>query len=395
VGACWGGFSDAESGIVEYRWLAGWKNASHGLGQMMAATSAGLETSAMLEVVSYDRHAVSHAQDLIRVLVIAYSCAGLSTTASSDGILVDPFPPGVSRAWVYEVGVQGGIVLADLCVDPNYSSNLTDISYQSSPTISVCWGGFDDVRSGVAQYLVGTGWSWQNHSNLTRWSLLDPLVHMVTDNTSLTEVLAPSQHFSVRMNGTESGEPPAGAVFHSWVQAINRAQLMSAVVRSNGVVFDPTPPISGIVHDVFLPGDADSQTSDTATSRAAALEMEMRMGDMKDLNCQPSNNSISAQWERFADVESSIAFFEWAIGSSPYGEELQPFTRLAPAMASASNHKLFLEVGATYYTTVRATNFADLSSTSTSNGVVISPHYAIDFEVCVPSMNAQAAGIHA
>jgi hypothetical protein len=116
--------------------------------------------------------------------------------------------------------------------------------------------------------------------------------------------------------------------------------------------------------------------------------MEMQMGDMKDINCQPSNTTIAAQWERFADAESTIAFFEWAVGSSPGADDVQPFIRLGAATATAMNPRLNLEVGSTYYSTVRATNYAGLSSTSTSNGVVISPNYAGGNEICVPAAAA-------
>jgi hypothetical protein len=378
VGACWGGFSDAESGIVEYRWLAGWSNSSRGLGQIMSATSVGLATNADLSVAPYDRHAVANANSLIRVVIVAYSCAGLHSSASSDGILVDTTPPAMSSAWVHEVDLQGRF-LADICTAASPIYIQLDAGYQSSPTLSVCWGGFDDVQSGLLKYHVGVSWAWTNRTNRAH------TIH--TDVEGYEQVLAPTQHYARDMHGAGLSVaadelPAAGTIFYSWVQAVNHALLVSEVVRSNGTVYDPTPPISGIVHDVFV-HTKDEHT--TGSGSVAVADMEMQMGDMKDINCQPSNTTIAAQWERFADIESGIAFFEWAIGSSPGAGDVQPFARLGASKASAVNRDLSLEVGATYYTTVRATNFANLTSTATSNGVVISPGIAAGHEICVPS----------
>jgi hypothetical protein len=254
-----------------------------------------------------------------------------------------------------------------------------DAEYQSSPTLSICWGGFDDVQSGLLKYQVGVSWTWTNRTNRAH------ITHM--DVEGYEQVLAPARHYARGMHGAglsvaADDLPTAGTIFHSRVQAVNHALLVSEVVRSNGTIYDPTPPISGIVHDVFVHTE-DELT--TGSGSVAAADMEMQMGDMKDINCQPSNTTIAAQWERFADIESSIAFFEWAIGSSPGADNVQPFVRLGASKASAINRDLTLEVGATYYTTVRATNFANLTSAATSNGVVISPDLAAGHEICVPS----------
>jgi hypothetical protein len=381
VGACWGGFSDAESGIVEYRWLAGWSNTSRGLGQIMTATSVGLATSAKFSVSSYDRHVVANSNSPISVIVVAYSSAGLYSSASSDGIFVDTSPPGKSSAWVHEVDVRG-TPLAELCADTELLPP-PDAEYQSSPALSTCWGGFDDVQSGFLKYHVGVSWTWTNRTNRA---------HTVSmDVEGYEEVFAPAQHYSRGMHGAGLSVaadelPAAGTIFHSWVRAVNRALLVSEVARSNGTVYDPTPPITGIVHDVFVkPAITDEERLWQLPGYVSTMDMEMQMGDMKDINCQPSNTTIAAQWERFADIESSIAFFEWAIGSFAGADNVQPFVRLSASKASAINRNLNLETGVTYYTTVRATNFANITSAATSNGVIISPNYAASDEICLPS----------
>jgi hypothetical protein len=279
--------------------------------------------------------------------------------------------------------------LAELCAGADSdSSSPMDAEYQSSPTLSICWGGFDDEQSGILSYQVSVSWSWRNSTNRAQ------VVNTAMEGVAV--VPASTQHFSKAMNGAGHGVaadegPAAGTIFYSRVNAINRALLVSEVVRSNGTVYDPTPPISGIVHDIFVPGVArhsNGTTIDSVGDLTATTEMEMQMGDMKDINCQPSNTTIAAQWERFADVESTIAFFEWAVGSSPGADDVQPFIRLGAARAAAMNPRLTLEAGSTYYSTVRATNYANLSSTSTSNGVVVSPNYAGAGEICVPAAAA-------
>ncbi len=105
---------------------------------------------------------------------------------------------------------------------------------------------------------------------------------------------------------------------------------------------DPSPPVPGSVSDGLGP----------------------------DLVVQLDTTTISANWSGFSDPESGIAKYEWAIGSSPGGIDVQPFVDIGSA-TSATASGLLLQVGRTCYVTVRATNSEGLVVTASSDGVSI------------------------
>lgn len=104
-----------------------------------------------------------------------------------------------------------------------------------------------------------------------------------------------------------------------------------------------TPPIAGTVFDGSVAG-VDSDVTNDATT-------------------------IYANWSGFSDPETGIAEYEWAIGTTPGGEDEMPFTSVGLS-TSASEVGPFAR-GLTYYVTVRATNGAGLKSTATSDGIYI------------------------
>lgn len=93
-------------------------------------------------------------------------------------------------------------------------------------------------------------------------------------------------------------------------------------------------------------------------------------GPAADIDAQLDTTTLSANWYGFGDLQSGISQYEWAIGTSIGGQELQPFTSVGLA-TSASRSGLSLSNGTTYYITVRATNGFAGTSTATSNGVTV------------------------
>ena len=101
-------------------------------------------------------------------------------------------------------------------------------------------------------------------------------------------------------------------------------------------------------------------------------------GTEADITYQTSTTTISANWAGvFADLESGISRYDWAIGTTSGGTDAQPYTSVGTS-TSATNESLSLSIGATYYVTVRATNGTGLQSTSTTNGVTAVPVYVDD-----------------
>jgi N-acetylneuraminic acid mutarotase len=107
-----------------------------------------------------------------------------------------------------------------------------------------------------------------------------------------------------------------------------------------------------------------------------------------DLIFQLDTTSLSANWSGFADVESGISRYEWAIGSAPGATDIQPFTDVG-TVTSATATGLSLTVGATYYVTARATNGDGRTVTAASNGVFIGEDLRGD-SGCVASLSGSA-----
>src|SRR5205823_4192520 len=119
----------------------------------------------------------------------------------------------------------------------------------------------------------------------------------------------------------------------------------SAAAVSDGVTVDSTPPTAGVVND----------------------------GPGPDVDAQPSRTTIAANWAGFADAVSGIASYQWAIGTTPGGTNVQPFANVGTA-TSATNTGLTLAEDGTYYVTVKATDgVGNVGSAVTSDGVRVVP----------------------
>jgi hypothetical protein len=94
-------------------------------------------------------------------------------------------------------------------------------------------------------------------------------------------------------------------------------------------------------------------------------------GGGPDIDTQASTTTIVANWSGFSDPESGITSYQWAIGTTPGGEQTQPFVSVGTAASSASNMALSLINSVTYYVTVRATNGSGLTVSATSDGVTV------------------------
>lgn len=136
------------------------------------------------------------------------------------------------------------------------------------------------------------------------------------------------------------------SVYYITVHAIS-ASGKTLYSVSNGVTIDTTPPnlISPIEHF-----DASFEFA-------------------QPTSFQGDDSTISAQW-RFHDPESGVTENFWAIGTTPYGQDVQAYESIGMA-TEAANASLagILEHNTTYYVSVIATNGAGLSANATSGGV--------------------------
>ncbi|XP_046547054.1 uncharacterized protein LOC124257108 [Haliotis rubra] len=93
------------------------------------------------------------------------------------------------------------------------------------------------------------------------------------------------------------------------------------------------------------------------------LYIDVTQGNFTPVTYQGSNDTIKAIW-KCNDNESEIVNYDWAIGKTPGGEELQTFVS-AGEYPTSTNSDLggLLEHNTTYYVTVRCTNGGGLVTT--------------------------------
>jgi len=147
---------------------------------------------------------------------------------------------------------------------------------------------------------------------------------------------------------------PDIAIATSYQTYPSRAYINGVIVLSNNVVpqagpsftlHDTTPPTVGTVND----------------------------GTGADISFQPYTTTIAANWTGFSDAGSGIASYQWAIGTTPGGTNVQAFTSVG-TRTSARNSLLNLTEGDTYYVSVRAIDgVGNISTAANSNGVTILP----------------------
>jgi uncharacterized membrane protein YgdD (TMEM256/DUF423 family) len=198
-----------------------------------------------------------------------------------------------------------------------------DVDFQTSATtVSANWSGFIDVESGIAGYRWAIG-TTPGGTDVQPFTTVGNVPGASASGLSLTD----------------------GTTYFVSVRAFDQAGNQSPAAVSDGVTVDSTPPTAGVVDD----------------------------GPGADVDSQPSRTTIEANWSGFVDAVSGIASYRWAIGTTPGGTNVQPFTDVGLA-TDAANSGLTLAEDATYYVTVKAVDAAgNVGSPVTSDGVRVVP----------------------
>ncbi|XP_078658232.1 uncharacterized protein LOC144903715, partial [Branchiostoma floridae x Branchiostoma belcheri] len=214
VAVNWDGlFFDLESGVKEYAWCVG---SQPGHDDIMLYVDVGPEEQASSDSSTSLGLLEGHTYF---VTVKATNWAGLVTTASSYGFVVEASPP--LPGFVHDGGQQ-------------------DIDYQHDlSTISVTWGGFHEPHTDIAEY------SW-----------------MVGTCSGCDDVME-EQHVGLmtEASATDLNLHP-GVKYVVTVTACNSADLCTTLT-SDGVIPDTSPPVAGAVLDGGSDGDIQYQASRT------------------------------------------------------------------------------------------------------------------------------------
>jgi hypothetical protein len=210
-------------------------------------------------------------------------------------------------------------------VTPNNVINLnggsTNYLATTTTAFNANWSGFFDNESGITKYEWGIG-TTSNGNNIVPFSSVGLAQNMNSNTLTLTQ----------------------GTSYYVVVRATNGSGL--TVIRGSAPIkVDTTVPTAGTVRDGFSGAD---------------------------ISVQPATDPLSANWSGFADSQSTIVKYEWAIGTAatgPNATSIQDFVSVG-MLTNAQNAALTLTPGVKYYITVRATNGAGLTITKASNGVL-------------------------
>ena len=247
------------------------------------------------------------------IKIKAENLAGVeSSIVSSDGFIVDVSPPDIRHAKVLD------------------GRGDDDIVYQTSKVqLFATWTGIQDYESGIQHFEVA-----------------------VSRNRADQPDVTPFKDVGRNKSSTITGLYLNNEVYYIILCAINNAGLKSCLA-SDGVLIDPTPPSSGVVHDGILE---------------------------PDIQYQASTNKLSANWERIWDKESRIERFEWGIGED-LGDLVQEFVDVGLQTHVTSNKVLDLKHGHNYIVFLRIYNRDGKLSELTSNGVIIDTTPSIPSEI--------------
>lgn len=366
---------DAESGIDYYEYSIG---SSKGLADIVEWRNAGQEREQTVTGLT-----LAHAQ-VYYVNVRAYNRAGLVSTGSSNGIIVDLTPPVVS-------GVDVGASLSEMHVVVTASDAESDIAayryvvltspqlppspkWQASPVEQqiVIPGPFDAASTYYvavqAQNRVGQ-WSETAISSPIVLDTTPPSVPVVVDDGDY-------QQNSTALNASWTSQDPESGVSNyaycvgtqpgladivDWTDTTSSSVSLSNLSIPNGSTCYFTVRAQNRAGLVSEPGHSDGITIDTTAPPAPVVIDDGEFTSMSGVLHAAINAS---------DPESGIAEYLYCIGTAPGADNIRGWTSAADnGYVIAEN--LSLELGVTYYISAKVRNRAGAwSGVGTSDGIV-------------------------
>jgi hypothetical protein len=396
INASWTAFTDAQSGIGQLEWAIG---TTSGGQQIQAFTTTGVSGNAGTRAGL----SLSNGQ-IYFVTVRATSGTGAQVTATSDGVTVDTSGP------------VAGVVSDGVAADIDWQSSTT--------TIDANWTAFIDGQSGITGYewaigttsggtqiqgftSVGLGTSATNSSlalsNASTYFVTiratsgtgvqvtassdgvtvdttGPVAGTVSDGTG-ADVDWQASTTTIQANWTAFTDPQSGIATLEWaigtssggqeIQPFTTAGISGSTASNNALALSHLGTYYVTVRATSGTGAQITATSDGVTvDTSAPVAGTVADGSGADIDFQTSTATIQANWSGFADAQSGIIGYEWAIGTSSGGQQVQAFTSVG-LTTGASNSSLSLSAGSTYFVTVRATNGTGAQVTATSDGVAV------------------------
>jgi outer membrane protein assembly factor BamB/fibronectin type 3 domain-containing protein len=400
VSAFWTGFDDIISGISQYEYMI----TEVSLNTVVPWTSVGVDTFVVDTSLSLE----TGMQYFVSVRATD-GANNLSLEAMSDGVTVDTIAPVI--IYIYE-GSFG---------------NDLDFQYDNT-SLSVAWGGSDSrvVSRDISDYAVSLG-SAPGLEDIVNWVDVSSNMNHVFDNLNLepdstyyANVKAYDQAGNI--SGTMSGDgitidqtaPVAGLVadfelddvdwtsidFQILAYLVGFSDSLSGVAEywvsiglspgltqvldwtSNGsntnfaYVVDLVPGPTYYVNAYAI--DAVGNVSTTVSSDGFGVDLDSPVagtvfdGQTVDLDWTNNDSTQSANWSGFSDATSSIANYEYSIGTSAGSQNITPWTLIPGSSITVTQDSLNLNHGTTYFFNLHAYDEAEnVSQTISSNGITI------------------------
>jgi len=201
-----------------------------------------------------------------------------------------------------------------------YDGNAADVAYTyHNNNLSANWPPTTDLESGISRYWYAIG-TTPGATNTAAW----------TDNSMSTWITRTSLALS------------EGVTYYFSVKADNTWGLQSGATNSDGQF---------IKRDATGPLDVSEVRDGTGSS---------------DIDATFSFSQLSANWDPSADAESGVYRYWYAIGTTPGGTNIWPWTN-NNANTSVTRTGLGLSAGPTYYFSVKAENYWGVQSNAVSS----------------------------
>ncbi|XP_052806219.1 uncharacterized protein LOC128235437 [Mya arenaria] len=368
----WINFHDPESGIRSYSTSVERSRA----GQTYVVKTEH-DIDATSKVAAWNNFNLKHL-DYIRSTIIAINGALNDNSNSTDGILIDLTEPAIK--FIYDGTSLGS--------DIRFQSSLEELSVNFE---------VKDEDSGIvelkAQIHIGNqGFTKQFYpGEKDGW--------IVLKNTETTVFTKNNLQLSL------------GSKYSFRVEAINGAGL-TASLESDGVLIDNTPPeiellqvgVLGtadeeIVFEYVWQADHDGikvswEASDHesgitgfrfAIGTTPGIAVDGPKGGLSnDIDYQGDMHTVTMSFNGFKSSQHGIQTYDWAIGTTPQGEDVQPYLEYAIRHSETEMSDLHglgsggqaqvtvdIEPNKTYYTTLRAiTNAGNVLQTTTDGFIV-------------------------
>ncbi|KAK3735006.1 hypothetical protein QZH41_010660, partial [Actinostola sp. cb2023] len=310
VAGHWETISDPESGISKSRYCLGSK--PYGC-QIKGVTDISNQTTFNCKDCKINPG------EQVYITVQVSNGAGLSTTMTSNGMLMDASPPMMSN-------VIDGDDVSGKDVD-------TALLHWN---ISVSWQGAEDRQSGIVE---------------CKWQIVDDQDKEIFSFDIAGPYKLGSRQL-VSANRSYSSVPfNSSRLYYNVIECTNGARI-KAKARSDGFRVVSIWPIPGIVRDGLTIGT--------------------------DLDYLRSTKDVGTNWDAFkADSRDSVNNYAWSVGTKAghqdvmkfktAGLTLQDMVTLAPNEPDLN----VLVPGNKYYITVKGTSVSGLSSTQSSNGFIV------------------------